>query len=204
MLYELKEFYMKKNFLIPFVLLLSFSTFAFPTKDIEVMVSVPSIMGLVCGKNALLCQVEDYENVESSLNLSAQVFGKIKTIPDFCFTWTSAVHFSSQKVQDFTDNPLSIGVSLGGGFFWNLFNCSNGTTILPLTGVSMFLYPVYDFPVVRSHYTPYWKYKVAAEFSVNYTFWRLSYYPFCRTMLMFSKDSPGFAFDWGLLVGVYL
>lgn len=195
---------MKRNFLLLYFFLLSFYSFAFSTKDIEIMVSVPSITGLVCGKNALLCQIEDYEDVESCLNLSAQVFGKINTKPDFCFAWTSAIHFSSQKLLTSTINPISMGLSFGGGFFWNLFNCSNGTIILPLTGVSMFLYPVYDFPVVRSKYTPYWKYKVAAEFSLNYTFWRLSYYPFCRTIFMFSPDTPGFAFDWGILIGVYL
>ena len=197
---------MKKHILISFIFFLLFSTFSF-AKDFELMFSTPSMTGLVCGKNTLLCQTENYTEIDSGFNYSVQAFGEILSVGKITFAYSPGVNFYTQKNKDSNDKAFQTGLSLGIGIFfndWESFS-SCGKETLPLSGPSIFLYPLYEFPIIRIGEKPYWDYKYAFEAGLNYVFKRFSVYPYFRGIGMFRglNNNAGFVFDIGVFLGIY-
>lgn len=197
---------MKKRILISSTLFLFFSLCLF-AKDFELMFSTPSLTGLVCGKNTFLGQTQDYENISGGFNYSIQGFGEIVSVGKFTFAYSPAMNFYTQKFKNSNEKDFQLGLSLGAGVFFNNWESftSQGKEILPLTGTCVFLYPLYELPVINIGEKPYWSYKYAFEAGFNYTFKKFSIYPYFRTIGMLQKKEniPGIAFDLGILIGIY-
>lgn len=180
----------------------------FLASDFELMFSVPSLCGLVCGNNALLNETEDFEDVAGSFNYSLQSFGKIHSFKnDITLAWSGGANFYTQTFKTSDARAFQFGLTGGLGVFfnyWSSFRQGLWQT-LPLTGLSAFFYPVYEFPVIRVRGNPYWVWKSALELGVNYTIGYFSLYPYLRAMAMFSPKSanPGVAMDFGVLLGFY-
>ena len=197
---------MKKHILISFMAFLFFSNFSF-AKDFELMFSTPSMTGLVCGKNTLLAQTQNFTTIDSGFNYSVQAFGEILSVGKVTFAYSPGVNFYRQKNKDSDDKAFQTGLSLGIGLFFNDWESftSSGKETLPLSGPSVFLYPLYEFPIIRVGGKPYWDYKYAFEIGLNYVFKMFSVYPYFRGIGMLSElnKQSGFVFDGGILVGIY-
>ena len=178
-------------------------------RDFEIMLSVPSLTGLVCGKNSLLGETENFEKINNSFNYSIQGFGDIASVNYCTFAYTAALNFYTENHKDTDSKAFQLGVSLGAGVFfnsWKSYINLEEKEMLPLTGSCVFIYPVYEMPVVRIGGTPYWDWKYAIEAGLNYTFMHVSVYPFFRGIGM-ERDvfkNMGIAFDAGVLIGLYL
>ena len=163
--------------------------------------------GLVCGKNTLLNQTQSFTTIDSGFNYSVQVFGEIVSVGKVTFAYSPGVNFYTQKNKDSNDKAFQTGLSLGIGLFfndWESFTTREKET-LPLSGPSIFLYPLYEFPIIRIGEKPYWDYKYAFEAGLNYVFKRFSVYPYFRGigMLNGSNNKSVFVFDIGILLGIY-
>ena len=197
---------MKKHILISFIILSFVSNLSF-AKDFELMFSIPSMTGLVCGKNTLLNQTQSFTTIDSGFNYSVQVFGEIVSVGKITFAYSPGVNFYTQKNKDSNDKAFQTGLSLGIGLFFNDWESFSfrGKEILSLSGPSIFLYPLYEFPIIRIGEKPYWDYKYAFEAGLNYVFKRFSAYPYFRGIGMFHgfNDNSSFVFDIGILLGIY-
>ena len=180
--------------------------------DFEVMFSTPSLTGLVCGNNSLLNMTEDshrFDSVSDTFNYNSQIFGDIHTWrTDITFAWSGGTNLYFQNADNINGLSFQLGVTGGIGLFFNYWESLSGDVtwkLQPLTGLSVFLYPIYEFPVIRVNGEPFWKWKSALELGLNYTVGWLSIYPYARSMVMFCEESenPGVAFDIGILIGIY-
>lgn len=199
--------YMKKSILIFFFLIISFICFAqeeksqkYPQIDSDMKFYLPSIFGLTCGNNAKFGLRENYENVETCVNIMGEV--RFSLITKNRFSFSTCIGFGSyfENSKNKENDLTSLNLSLGAGFYIHALKITD----LYLSGICIYLYPAYQIPIYTWNYEPYLKWKMAFDLGYNLTLLEtVTIYPYMRNIIGWNSKDFRYGLDFGIAVGIY-
>jgi hypothetical protein len=154
---------------------------------------IPSLLGTVSGSASI---IEQFEGLEVTDRLLIPLEGRIfmKSFNQFSL----ALGFiSSPYIQNTVFGSMNLSVGAG------LYHTDNNT--LKLTGLHIFLYPMYDIPVYSEGKTPLVDWKAAFDLGYAFCSEKLPIYlnVYERNILYWRDSEWNFAFDLGVSVGFY-
>ena len=205
----------KIKFILFLQILLAVKVFAEPRADMVVTFPVVSAFGYSFGANNTLSKFEGIEK-SKPFTISSQVYGVIYDFPKVALSWALGMGVASifDRVEESEKDFVSVGLTCGAGVFFNLWKShtcyllqeapysKETIEVLPLTGPCIFLYPVYDAKVYTRNATPYWKWKVAADFGLNYSYSFFDVFPFVRPIIAFRKNEVKAFCELGISLGI--
>lgn len=167
--------------------------------DIVFQFYLPSFFRLVTGDNPMFCLRENTAEVESSSNFMFE--SRFSIIPINNISLSGSISFGGYVENNKnTESLTALHASLGIGAYYHIKDIPT----YHLSGISMYLYPMYQMPVYSFGYKPYYIWKCAVDFGFNFSLLKaLSIYPYFRQIMTFAPDNFGYAFDFGVAVGFY-
>ena len=173
--------------------------YKYPKMDFDLkLYLVPSWFGIVSGKSDILGKMEESE-VTDCWNFLVESRGDIFSVGNFAFSWSFGFGAYLETPQEEKKSFDAFQVTLGAGVFFTEF--SNHS----LTGPCLYLYPVYEIPIITGGGTPYYKWKSAVDLGLNFSFLdTITIYPYIRNILGWNKGGVNYMFDFGVALGIYI
>ncbi len=90
--------------------------------------------------------------------------------------------------------------SVGSGVYFHLFD----KKAMTLSGLCLYLYPVYQIPIYTQNHKPYLKWLSAFDLGYNFSFIQglMSVYPYLRYVVGWSAHDVRQALDCGIALGI--
>ena len=170
-----------------------------PKMDFDMKFALPSVLGFVAGNNGIFALQDTSETIPEVINLMVETRFDTFSAGDFFFT--GSFGFSGHVNKDANSDNFSLNLSLGYGFYYNPFKISN----LSMSGFGLFLYPMYDVPLIKNHSYDYFNWKFAVDIGYNFVFLNvLSVYPYYRYIVSWQDTHWQQGFDFGFFIGLYI
>lgn len=170
------------------------------TVDLDFKIYLPTLFGLVTGDNTFLGLREDYKAADKCSNFMDDVRGTIASVDKFTFSWSFGMGCYVENNKDAV-NYSSLNLSLGAGLYYHL----QEENALPLSGLCLYLYPMYQIPIFKKNTdTSYLSWKSAVDVGYNLVVLdALTIYPFIRNIFGWNSHDFRYGLDCGIAVGFY-
>lgn len=193
----------KKNAIILILLLSCIPLFARtnsrgePSMDGELRWSLPTVRGIVCGKNSAFGLQKPNPSFNKCIRFNDEarmIFPQDGEVnPFFTFGCHGFVWLTEGDAEG------TMGVSLGGGIFYNLKGFFGKTSF---DGINLTLYPMYEFYLDYKLNDDKWK--SAAEIGINrLIFKRTCLSLFCRVIAGINDNGFHCTADCGMGIGLF-
>lgn len=207
--------FLRSKIFIAALFLSAANLFARPRQDMIINFPIVSACGYVFGANNSLSKFDGIEK-SKPFTISSQVYGLIYDFPKCALSWNFGFDFTGifENEDGFSDDFFSLGLTGGVGIFFNLWESHafhydsknrdgyESIEVLPLTGPCIFLYPIYDAKIYTKDASRYWKWKIAADFGLNYSYSFFDIFPFVRPIAAFKNGEAKLFCDVGIAIGI--
>lgn len=168
--------------------------------DVDFRFYLPSLFRLVTGDNPLFGLRENSNEVNSCFQFMIESRFSIASINILTLSWSFGAGAYIENNNNPDTNLQSLNLSLGFGGYFHIKDIPT----YPLSGLTVYLYPVYQVPVYSFGSKPYFSWKCAVDCGFNFAFLEvISIYPYFRQIMAFNSETFGYGFDFGVAVGFY-